>query len=168
LIHFFCLSFINSCSSHFLLVASPRPFDTALPNVRSALSELTSSLDAAAGLIDMIHTSNPPAYSFLSLVLNPSLTTALRIMSGRLSEFTTTSLSAFVSCIDPAAVTAGTQQMGEWKAAAPVNPLEALNVDVHSDGVVTSLKKLFGVALRQGLPFLCKSLNSDQSSLTFE
>jgi hypothetical protein len=79
-------------------------------------------------------------------------------MSGRLSEFTTTSLSAFVDGVDSAVAATATQQMGEWKAAAPVNLLESLNVDVHSDGVVTSLKKLFGVAIRQGLPFLCKFL----------
>lgn len=139
-----------------LFVETPRPFDTALPNVRSALSDLTSALGSAAGLVDIIRTSNPPVYQFLSYALYPAFTTALRIMSGRLSEFVLTSLSTFIASVDTNALATATQQLSEWKAASPVNPFDSVSIDVHSDGVVTSLKKLFAVALRQGLSFLCK------------
>jgi hypothetical protein len=114
--------------------------------------ELTSALGSVAGLVDIIRTSNPPAYQFLSYVLFPALTTALRIMSGRLSEFIFTSIASFLASVDSSAVATANQQLSEWKAASP-----SLSIDVHTDGVVTSLKKLFAVALRQGLPFLCKS-----------
>ena len=139
-----------------LFPENPRPFDTALPNVRSALSELTSALGSAAGLVDIIRSSNPPAYQFLSYALYPAFTSALRIMSGRLSEFILSSISSFIASVDTTALLNATQQLSEWKAASPVNPLDSLSIDVHADGVVTSLKKLFAVALRQGLPFLCK------------
>lgn len=149
--------YLSLTFSQSFYVESPRPFDTALPNVRSALADLSNSLNNAAELIEIIRTSNTTAYNFLSFVLYPSLTTALHVMNGRLSEFTLTSITSLLNNHESSVVDKAKQQLLEWKNASPqqLNPIENLDINIHADGVVTSLKKLFAVALRQAFPILC-------------
>jgi hypothetical protein len=139
-----------------LLIESPRPFDLALPVVRNALDSLVSSVALISSRLSTLQTTNNAGFAFLSLSLFPTLTAVLRVLDGRLGESSTLSFST--ASVNTAIIAAANEKLAEFRVIcpkpSPPAPISA-EIDVHADGVITSLKKLFNLALRQGLPFLC-------------
>lgn len=145
-----------------IIIETPVPFDTALPNVREALSELTSALDISSKLLENLRESNQQLYQLALFVLFPSYEASLRILNGRLNETTSTIISSFVSNLDSTIITQQKQNLNELYEKSPKpnistsSTVESPNIDIQANGMVTSLKSLFTIALRKGLPFLCK------------